>query len=559
MTVQSTPTLRCAIYTRKSTEEGLEQEFNSLDAQYDACAAYVASQRHEGWRLVAQRFDDGGVSGGSLDRPALQDLLAEVEAGRIGMIVVYKVDRLTRSLADFTRLIERLEARGCSFVSVTQAFNTANAMGRLTLNVLLSFAQFEREVTAERIRDKITASKRKGLWMGGTVPLGYDRHPDPRQATLVVNAVEAQTVRQVFDLYEACGSLRALAEEVARLDLRSKRRVGKDGRATGGHPLKRSQLYYLLTNPMYIGRVRHRRESYPGLHSAIIAEAQFERVQALLRRDAARKRGQGRGVDPGAALMGRLRDETGDLLTPSHTQKGARRYRYYVSNHLTRGERDPRGWRIAARALERGLAAAIAAHLERLVTEQRLLVEPDLSRAAELRSTMADLELLGETRREVRLLGLIGRGRFGDAAITLTLEAEILAALFAVEPERLSPAALTLAAPLLPTRRAVGPRAVIGGIKRAPNPRLVEALVTAHRWALAVRAGEEIGQLAQRDGVSASYLHSRMQLAFLAPSLQAEILTGCQPEEMTVQSLIRPEVPLDWAAQAERYGVRAEG
>ncbi|MEZ5756325.1 MAG: recombinase family protein [Paracoccaceae bacterium] len=216
------PVIRCAIYTRKSSDEGLDQSFNSLDAQHEACAAYIASQRHEGWKLVPDRYDDGGISGGTLDRPALQRLLAEIDAGRIGMVVVYKIDRLTRSLADFGRLVERLDAKGCSFVSVTQAFNTATSMGRLTLNVLLSFAQFEREVTAERIRDKIAASKKKGLWMGGTLPLGYDRHPDPQRRELVLNPVEADAVIQLFTLYDSLGNLRLVELEATRLGLRSK-------------------------------------------------------------------------------------------------------------------------------------------------------------------------------------------------------------------------------------------------------------------------------------------------------------------------------------------------
>ncbi|MCX7287510.1 MAG: recombinase family protein, partial [Rhodobacterales bacterium] len=216
------PVIRCAIYTRKSSEEGLDQAFNSLDAQYEACAAYISSQRHEGWKLAPDRFDDGGLSGGNLDRPALQRLLSEIDAGRIGMVVVYKIDRLTRSLADFGRLVERLDAKGCSFVSVTQAFNTATSMGRLTLNVLLSFAQFEREVTAERIRDKIAASKKKGLWMGGTLPLGYDRHPDPQRRTLVVNAAEAEVVKALFQLYAELGNLQLVEQEAGRRGLRPK-------------------------------------------------------------------------------------------------------------------------------------------------------------------------------------------------------------------------------------------------------------------------------------------------------------------------------------------------
>ena len=258
------PVIRCAIYTRKSSEEGLDQAFNSLDAQYEACSAYVASQRHEGWKLVPDRFDDGGLSGGNLDRPALQRLLAEIDAGRIGMVVVYKIDRLTRSLADFGRLVERLDAKGCSFVSVTQAFNTATSMGRLTLNVLLSFAQFEREVTAERIRDKIAASKKKGLWMGGALPLGYDRHPDPQRRTLVVNPAEAEVVRALFRLYAELCNLRLVEEEAVRRGLRPKTVPTTSSKVRGLSPFSRGQLHHLLTNPLYIGRIRHKDQSYPG-------------------------------------------------------------------------------------------------------------------------------------------------------------------------------------------------------------------------------------------------------------------------------------------------------
>lgn len=237
------PVIRCAIYTRKSSDEGLDQAFNSLDAQHEACDAYIASQRHEGWKLLPDRYDDGGLSGGTLDRPALQRLLAEVDAGRIGMVVVYKIDRLTRSLVDFGRLVERLDAKGCSFVSVTQAFNTATSMGRLTLKVLLSFAQFEREVTVERIRDKIAASKKKGLWMGGCLPLGYERHSDPQRRELVVNPSEATVVQKLFSLYDELGNLRLVEAEAARLGLRPKSGVARSGLVRGTSPFTRGQLH----------------------------------------------------------------------------------------------------------------------------------------------------------------------------------------------------------------------------------------------------------------------------------------------------------------------------
>ena len=258
--------VRCAIYTRKSTEEGLEQEFNSLDAQREACEAYIQSQRGQGWVIQRKRYDDGGISGGTMHRPALQDLLADIGKGEVDLVVVYKVDRLTRSLTDFARIIETFDARGVSFVSVTQQFNTANSMGRLTLHVLLSFAQFEREVTAERIRDKIAASKKKGMWMGGPVPLGYDVN-DRR---LVATRIEADTVNQIFRLYVELGTVRRLQDELDRLGIVTKRRVHKTGKQTGGKPFSRGNLYQLLSNPIYIGRIPHKGEAYPGEHDAIV-------------------------------------------------------------------------------------------------------------------------------------------------------------------------------------------------------------------------------------------------------------------------------------------------
>ena len=263
--------IRCAIYTRKSSDEGLDQDSNFLDAQAEACAAYIASQRHEGWVAGKTRYDDGGISGGTLDRPGLQRLLADIDAGRVQMVVVYKIDRLTRSLADFAKLVERLDAAGCSFVSVTQAFKTASSMGRLTLKVLLSFAQFEREVTAERIRDKIAASKKKGLWMGGVPPLGYDPHPDPKIRGLVVNAEEAEIVRTIFALYDELGCLNAVMRRASEIGLRSKRHRFKSGRIQGGNLFSRGQIYAALRNPIYIGKIRHKSRVWDGQHVPILA------------------------------------------------------------------------------------------------------------------------------------------------------------------------------------------------------------------------------------------------------------------------------------------------
>src|SRR5438477_261310 len=269
---------RCAIYTHKSSEEGLEQEFNSLAAQCEACEAFIRSQQHEGWVLVRTRYDDGGFSGGNLERPALQQLIADIRAGRIDIVVVYKVDRLTRSLADFARLVELFDAEAVSFVSVTQQFNTTSSMGRLTLNVLLSFAQFEREVTGERIRDKIAASKKKGMWMGGNVPLGYDAN----ERTLVINPAEAETVRRIFALYRELGCVRRVKEEADRLGLRTKCSTTTNGTERGGKTFSRGHLYTLLSNPIYTGQIAHKREYHPGQQPALIDDKTWTAVRNQL-------------------------------------------------------------------------------------------------------------------------------------------------------------------------------------------------------------------------------------------------------------------------------------
>ena len=340
--------MRCAIYARKSSEEGLEQDFNSLQAQREACEAYIASQKHEGWIALPTFYDDGGVSGATLQRPALQRLLADVEAGRIDTIVVYKVDRLTRTLSDFARLVEIFDRKDVSFVSVTQQFNTTTSMGRLTLNVLLSFAQFEREVTGERIRDKIAASKRKGMWMGGNPPLGYD----VKDKKLIVNEAEAETVRSIFRQYRKIESVRELRDRLAAEGVTSKRRVRRDGSIVGGKPINRGALYHLLHNRLYRGEMVHKDKAYPGQHEAIVDEALWEEVQATL---AANTNGERReGTRQPSLLTGLAVDEQGEGLSASHAVKKGRRYRYYVSRHLIlEGKRAGRkGWRLPAADLE---------------------------------------------------------------------------------------------------------------------------------------------------------------------------------------------------------------
>jgi DNA invertase Pin-like site-specific DNA recombinase len=336
---------RCAIYTRKSSEEGLEQEFNSLAAQREACEALIRSQRNEGWVLAKTHYDDGGFSGGNLERPALQDLIADVRAGRIDIVVVYKVDRLTRSLADFARLVELFDGQGVSFVSVTQQFNTTSSMGRLTLNVLLSFAQFEREVTGERIRDKIAASKKKGMWMGGNVPLGYDAN----ERTLVINPAEAETVRRIFALYREFGCVRRVKEEADRLGLRTKCSTTTNGNERGGRPFSRGHLYTLLSNPIYTGQIAHKGELHPGQHPALIDDESWSTVRDQLAANTSARRGRAKAAEP-SLLAGLLVDARGERLTPSHAVKKGRRYRYYVSAALITdaGTDRAQGWRLAA-------------------------------------------------------------------------------------------------------------------------------------------------------------------------------------------------------------------
>ena len=349
------------IYTRKSSEEGLEQDFNSLDAQREACEAYIRSQAGQGWKPVRALYDDGGHSGGTLQRPGLERMLADIETGKIDTVVVYKVDRLTRSLADFAKIVEIFDAHGVSFVSVTQQFNTTTSMGRLTLNILLSFAQFEREVTGERIRDKIAASKRKGLWMGGHVPLGYE----PNGRTLVINEPEAETVRTVFRLYLERGTVRKVKAETDRLGLRTKVRSGKARRMAGGRPLSRGYIYHLLGNPLYIGRIKHHGEHHEGRHPAIIDLETWKAVQAQLASQSPPIPDEKPRFRHPSPLRGKLFDESGIGLTAKHAVKNDKRYRYYVSRRLAAGHDGAKppeldqAWRLPAREIERIVSEAV--------------------------------------------------------------------------------------------------------------------------------------------------------------------------------------------------------
>ena len=433
------PSVRAVVYTRKSSEEGLDQEFNSLDAQYEACTAYIASQRHEGWKLVKQRFDDGGVSGGTMDRPALKALLDEVDKGLIDMIVVYKIDRLTRSLSDFARLIERLEKAGCSFVSVTQSFNTSSSMGRLTLNVLLSFAQFEREVTAERIRDKIAASKKKGMWMGGMVPWGYQVHSDPKVQSLEPHPQNAPDIQRVFDLYEELGCLSKLKREVDQL--------------WPNRSYSRGRLHNILRNPIYIGKVRHKSDVYDGLHEAIIAQEQFDRAQQQMQLKSVIKRGTHHSRGPSAFLVGKVFDETGDRLTPSKTRKNGRSIRYYYSNRLITKGADPTGWRLRADMMEKALQDMVKQRLGRRL--HRMQIAP-LMKPHDVNRAIQALERLSIDQ----VLRLIARVDLSNSVLAIKIDHEALVNHLGINTDDLDHDYLSFEQPVTFQRRSNGTKMV---------------------------------------------------------------------------------------------------
>ncbi len=566
--------LRCAIYTRKSSDEGLEQGFNSLDAQYEACAAYVASQRHEGWKLLPDRFDDGGLSGGTLDRPALQRLLAEVEAGRVGMIVVYKIDRLTRSLADFARLVEQLERKGCSFVSVTQAFNTSSSMGRLTLNVLLSFAQFEREVTAERIRDKVAASKRKGLWMGGSLPLGYDRPKDPLKArVLEVNPTEAKTVQALFDLYLKEGTLQATCA-AARAAALSPRKADhstpyRETMATPA-PFSYGQLHYLLTNPVYRGLIRHKDLVHPGQHQPIIDEDTWEAVQAQLQAGAARKRRKFAatlqasasaeasneqstpGAEPTAPLVNKLFDETGDRLTPSHTNRHNRRFRYYVSRRLITKGRDPSGWRLPAPQLEALVLAALRAHLRGRAAAHDLPIIPEAGSAQQLSKALSDI---ADHADPAQLWPLIETIHVEPGRLRIAMNPTEIATRLGLQTAALNPASIGFEQPFTQRRRGVETKLISGQTLPKPDPTLQKNVARAHAWARALGAGQSLAEIARNEGRSESAIRSRLTLAFLAPEIQRAIPNGTLAPHWSTDAILRLNLPADWNLQIQAFGL----
>lgn len=539
--------IRCAIYTRKSSEEGLEQGFNSLDAQHEACAAYIASQKHEGWVLLPARYDDGGISGGTLERPGVQRLLADIDQGKIDRVVVYKVDRLSRSLTDFSKLVERFDAAGCSFVSVTQSFNTATSMGRLTLNMLLSFAQFEREVTAERIRDKIAASKRKGMWMGGNVPLGYDA----QGRTLVINAAEAATVRRIFQHYDQLGCVREVKAHADRLGLVTKQRAYPCGKCVGGVPFSRGRIYHLLANPVYIGRIKHRHESYEGQHDPIIDQDLWDCVQQKLSANAprARRRKTTASLSP---LAGKFIDETGDLLTPSHAVKNGRRYRYYISRRLIThsGEETINGWRLSAKVLEAAATQLIRARFRGPSAPARFLANASAGDVAALRGSLEALvKKLDNGQLDAMLADLIKSGQIEPGRLSLILDRDALALKLDVAPQRIDPDALDLSSGFELRRRGVEAKLILEDAAPQIDRTLLRNLAKAHAWFDEFKRGTTIREIAEREGTTRNRVAAIMDLAFLAPDIVNSITQGRQRPGLTSERLIKSAIPSLWSEQ----------
>ncbi|HTV69638.1 MAG TPA: recombinase family protein [Rhizobiaceae bacterium] len=557
----SQPRLRCAVYARKSTEEGLDQEFNSLDAQREACSAFIASQVGLGWKLAPDRYDDGGISGGTMERPALQRLLQDIRDRKIDVVVVYKIDRLTRSLADFAKIVEVFDGHSVSFVSVTQQFNTTTSMGRLTLNVLLSFAQFEREVTAERIRDKIAASRKKGMWMGGTVPLGY-RVQDRK---LVINEPEASFIRGLFSRYLELKSVPKLAMEVSRqaaaaTDPQVPESI-RDRYRT--RPMFPGMLNKLLVNPTYIGKVRHNREVYDGEHEPLIDVELFEAVRKQLALGAPVPKGTAMHRDT-HLLTGILFDDTGDRMSPTHGKSNGRRYRYYVSSRVRKSEHAvPDSWRIPAKEIEK----VVREQAVRILRDQPLIASwiEDHASADQIHRGMAQADSLALTlsehehaaRQRAALAIMFPSINLSTSSIRFEVKTrEVVAALLDddVTDQTHSPDDIvSIELPIMLRRRGNGMRIVIDPpyAQPEPDPSLVDLIARAHIYLdrLTGPSAMNTTSIAKAFEVDRADVGRILPLAFLSPKMLDAILTGRQPASLTPRYLARAELPIRWARQ----------
>ena len=498
--------LRCAIYTRKSTEHGLELEFNSLDAQRDACEAYIKSQSSLGWRALPRHYDDPAYSGGNLERPALKKLLTDIEAGKVDVVVVYKIDRLTRSLADFAKLVEAFDARSISFVAVTQQFNTTTSMGRLTLNVLLSFAQFERELSSERVRDKIAASRRKGKWTGGSIPLGYD----VKDKKLVPNKTERETVNYIFKRYLELRSFQKLVEALDSKGIVSKSRPTAKQPNGGAVRLTYGPLAYLLKNRVYIGETGHGGKWFEGEHEAIVIRETFEKVQQLL---AAKTNGRkAKRSDSGALLMGKLYDSSGNRMSPSFSNKNGVRYRFYVSSALLRGRKD------AAGSIPRVAAQQIEAMVEAEVRQQATGMN-------EFASAGSIFERIARVAMKAKSIEVTAR----------------------IAGDENSPIIKTFELPWVTKDRSTAIR-IEPSQRGMPDQKLLQAVVRAHAWLNNLTTGRH---LSVEDLAHAAKLHPKvtcqaLRLAFLAPDITTAILDGTHPTELTLRRIPKL-LPLSWS------------
>jgi site-specific DNA recombinase len=503
--------LRCAIYTRKSTEHGLELEFNSLDAQRDACQAYIKSQASQGWKALPQHYDDPAYSGGNLDRPALKKLLADIEARKIDVVVVYKIDRLTRSLADFAKLVEAFDARSISFVAVTQQFNTTTSMGRLTLNVLLSFAQFERELSSERVRDKIAASRRKGKWTGGTVPLGYD----VRDKKLVINKTEAVTVCTIFHRYLELRSFGKLVADLDRRGIVTKRRNTKVAKYNGGIPFTYGPLAHFLKNRIYLGEVHHGGKWFEGEHEAIVDHATFDRDQRLLTTKSNGRKAK--RSESGALVLGKLYDDRGNLMSPSFSSKNGVRYRFYVSSALLRGRSAEVGsvGRVPAAQIESAVRAALKTHQEQKGCDS-------------MPGPFQALKRVVVTRDRLLITTAISPDRDGEE-IRAAWHTKAKDAATAVEGN--------------------------GVLERSHNDGLVQSIVRSHAWVHLLRgsAYESIEQLADANRLHPKVVRQALRLAFLSPDLTSAILAGRQPAGLS-SARIPKLLPLPWTEHQRLLG-----
>jgi len=560
-------TSRCAIYTRKPTEDGLEQDFNSLHAQREACEAYIQSQASEGWQLIKDHYDDGGISGATMERPALKLLLECIADGRVDIVVVYKIDRLTRSLMDFARMVELFDRRQVSFVSVTQQFNTTTSMGRLTLNVLLSFAQFEREVTAERIRDKIAASKKKGMWMGEPPPLGYN----VVNRQLIINEPEAETVRTIYRLYLQSDGVRDLKEDLDHQCIRSKVRTYANGKTVGNVSLSRGMLYRLLSNPIYIGRVSHKDRTYEGQHDGIIPDDLWQAVQRKLADNRANRTSRTNASHP-SLLTGLLYDEIGDRLSPTHANNHGKRYRFYISHRLmTQKRRNADGWRLPASELEKtvlsGLTQALrnpdqVIDLTQLQRADAITLETSMTETGELAD---QLETCGNSRAMQLLHQVIERIEIRPGQIELhirrhSLRAVLLGKTADQVPDRANDLA-TCTLPFHMRRSGVEARLVLNGKASSAGRSdlgLVQLVRDVHRWMTALTSGtvSSIDELATLEGVPANEISRILPIAFLAPDITRAILLGKHPVDLNTERLKRiGKLPACWQEQRRLFGM----